>query len=437
MKATIARFAVALMPALAVSAYTGTALAQKAGAQAERYEELNIAIGESKTIPARGVKNFSVGVDGIADVRLSTDNSQFVVAARKDGSTTLLLIKDDGSQMTWNINVTKFPIARVEHDLQELLEGIPGIRLRRVGGRIFIEGGVGKESDLKRIQQIAQLYAGQVESLVVIGNTAADRHILVRIDFFYVKYNRNTGYTVGLGWPATIGGDPKIVQTTFNVDFLANTSSAANASIINHPLPQIDISQRHGWVKIFKQSTLVTSNGTETAFQTGVEANFLATNSLANQALVKISSGFNVTVTPRFDTNTREIELKVDSEVADFLPPQSGTVLPSKELSKIASLVTMKLGQALVLSGFQTLNQRHTVRGLPGLSQIPILGLLFGTHDDQVNEDEGAVFIIPSIIETVPKSSLEVIRNAITGYEEFSGSSIDVNSYNKTPPAAK
>ncbi len=434
MKRSIVKFAFLAISSLGVFTSTTKAFAQKA--QGERYEELNLAIGESKTIPARGVRNFSVGQDGIADVRLSTDNSQFVVAARKDGSTTLLLIKDDGSQVTWNINVTKFPIARVEHDLQELLEGIPGIRLRRVSGRIFIEGGVNKEPDLKRIQQIAALYAGQVESLVVIGNTAADRHILVRIDFFYVKYNRNNGYTVGLGWPATLGGTA--IQSKFDIDFLASTASNATASVLNHPMPQIDISQRYGWVKVFKQSTLVTSNGTETTFQTGVEANFLATNSLANQALVKISSGFNVTVTPRFDTASREIELKVDSEVADFLPPQSsGTQLPNKEISKIGSLVTMKLGQALVLSGFQTRNQRHSVKGIPGLSMIPIIGLLFGTHDDQVNEDEGAIFIIPSIIETVPKSSLEVIRNAITGYEEFSGSSIDVNSYNKTPPAAK
>ncbi|MGH7282094.1 MAG: hypothetical protein ACRELY_11260, partial [Polyangiaceae bacterium] len=114
----------------------------------------------------------------------------------------------------------------------------------------------------------------------------------------------------------------------------------------------------------------------------------------------------------------------------------SGT-LPGKTETKLTTLVTLKLGQALVLSGIRSRAQRHDVQGLPGLSQIPVLGLLFGKHIDQVEDIEGAIFIVPSIIETVPKSSIEVIKNALSTYDDFSGDIEKVDSFNKTPPSAK
>ena len=97
----------------------------------------------------------------------------------------------------------------------------------------------------------------------------------------------------------------------------------------------------------------------------------------------------------------------------------------------------LKLGQALILSGIKTANQRHAVAGLPGLSEIPVLGLLFGTHNNQRDETEGAVFIVPSVVDTVPKSALELINNAMTTYKEFSGEIEYVEAYPKTPPNAK
>src|SRR3954465_9533412 len=64
-------------------------------------EELNLAVGENRTISAVDVRNYSEGVKGIVDVKLTTDRSQFVIVGQKAGNTTLLLIKSDGTQVTW------------------------------------------------------------------------------------------------------------------------------------------------------------------------------------------------------------------------------------------------------------------------------------------------------------------------------------------------
>jgi pilus assembly protein CpaC len=71
------------------------------------------------------------------------------------------------------------------------------------------------------------------------------------------------------------------------------------------------------------------------------------------------------------------------------------------------------------------------------LSEIPVLGLLFGAHINNTEDVEGAIFIVPSIIETVPKSAIEVMKNALAQFKDYSGQVDEVESWNKTPPAAR
>jgi pilus assembly protein CpaC len=430
---------------LCIGLSTNIALAQRGrggggGAEPAAGDEIQIAVGESKTLSAKGVKNYSDSTPGIADIRLTPDGTQFIINGKKAGQTTLLLIKDDGSQVQYPITVSTKSIAGVEKDLQQLTEGMSGVHVRRVGSRFFLEGGVANDAELKRVQQIAGLYPGQVESLVTIGGTGgADRKLLVRLDFFFVQYDRTASYTVGIGWPTSIGGaanNQLIIQNQATYDFIGKSVTSAQASVINQPLPELDIAMQHGWAKILKQSTVITSNGQEASFQSGGEQNFLATVGLT-ATLVQVKFGTNVSVLPRFDSSSKELEVKLEADVSDLSEPAANSTIPSKNETKLATLVTLKLGQALVLSGIRTRTQRHTVSGLPGLSQIPVVGLLFGKHADTQEDIEGAIFIVPSIIETVPKSSIEVIKNALSTYDEFSGEIEKVDSFNKTPPSAK
>jgi len=144
-----------------------------------------------------------------------------------------------------------------------------------------------------------------------------------------------------------------------------------------------------------------------------------------------------VTVLPRYDSNTRDVEMKLSADVADLTASQIVGGPPGRTTTRLETQVVLKLGQALILSGIRTATQRHNVSGLPGLSEIPVLGLLFGTHNNARDEVEGSVFIVPSVVDTVPKSALELINNAMTTYKEYSGEIEYVEAYPKTPPNAK
>jgi pilus assembly protein CpaC len=307
-----------------------------------------------------------------------------------------------------------------------------------VGARIFIEGGVATEGELKRIQQVAALYPGQVEALVSLGSAAADRKTLVRIDFFFIQYDRTSSYNVGIGWPDNIGGanaGTQTVQSTLSYDFAAKATTQATASVVNQPLPSLDIASSNGWAKLMHQASILTANGSEANFSSGGVKNVVVTFGI-NQTLQQIKFGVDMTVLPRYDPQTREIEMNLKADVLELTPPVAGTV-PSQNVTKINTLINLKLGQALVLSGIRSRSVVHNVTGLPGLSEIPVLGVLFGAHSNQAEDVEGAVFIIPSVIETVPKSAVDVIKNALSQFKDYSGDVDQVESFNKVPPSAR
>jgi pilus assembly protein CpaC len=401
--------------------------AQELPAWVDETNEIDLEVGATHTVSAVGVRSFSEGVRGVADIKLTTDSKQFVISGKSPGTTQLLLIDSAGKQSTYTINVFPKSPAVVRAELEQLLEGTPGIRVRRVGPRFFIEGGVGTDQEAARIEKIASLYPEQVESLVTVGAGAAERGINLRVDFYFVQYRQTNEWGAGLDWPSTFGAGATV---TGNWDSLTNQFSAAG--VVSQVLPKLDLAAASGTAKILRHSTVITSNGNAANFDSGGEENFRTGGEL-NASITSISYGANVTVLPRLDPVTGHIDLSVKAEMADLGAPGTGTDLPSRTTSELDTAVRIELGQAFVLSGIRVKGQRTGRRGIPLLSDIPILGMLFGKHQAAEEEMEGAIFVVPTTVESVPKPARELIESALEQYEEFDGDVADVKAFSHFP----
>jgi pilus assembly protein CpaC len=391
--------------------------------------DINLVVGENKTLPASDVASYSLGTPGVVDVKVTPDMNQFVLVGLRPGSTTVLMLKRNGAEVTYAITVYSRAKEAVHSELEQLLQGYTGLRIREVGPRFFIEGGVSTEADAKRINAIASLYPGQVESLVVVGSVGAEHTINVRIDFYFVQYDKTSSYGVGLAWPGRIGN--AALNATY--DLVGRTGTATLTAA--QALPALDLAQTRGWAKVLKHSVVVTTSGSEATFENGGEQNFPVATGITS-SIQAIKFGTNVTVLPRYDITTRELEVKVNANVSDLTTP-GGSSLPGRSTSSINTFVHLKLGQSLVLSGIRTSRTNHAVTGLPGLSQIPVLGLLFGSHANNEAEVEGAVFIIPSVVDSAPRRSHDIVDAAMKQFEDYSGGIDKVSSFTSAPPAFK
>jgi pilus assembly protein CpaC len=401
------------------------------GPSAETSEDLSLAVGETLTYSARTVRNYSVAATGIIEVKLTSDARQFVFVGRTPGTTTVLLINEDGSQKTLNVTVFPRPPQLVEKELADLLDGL-SVQTRRVGPQIVLDGLVPSEADLRRVQQIAALFPEQVTSLVQVSEPgalsgAAKARSLIRIDFYFVQYDKNSGYGVGIGWPDSIGG-----SASFSYDFLAGAAQAATANVIGQPLPRLDIAARRGWAKLLKQATVITNNDAEASFSNGGEQNVpISTGFTAG--IERIQFGTEVTVLPHFDSQKGELSLRVAADVSDLSAGLSGSSLPGRLTSKLTTHVSLKLGQSLVLSGIRSQSEIHSRSGLPGLSEIPVLGLLFASHSQSSIETEGAIFVVPSVVHAVPNEAAELVNMALSKFEEYDGDLDEVKAYDARP----
>jgi pilus assembly protein CpaC len=390
--------------------------------------EINLVVGDNKTISASDVVSYSVGTPGIVDVKVNPGKDLFVIVGTHPGATTVLMLKSGGVEVTYAINVYSRSPDVVRKEVESLLVGYPGLKIREVGPRFFIEGGVSTDADAKRIALIAALYPGQVESLVVVGSVGTEHTINVRIDFYFVQYDKTSSYGVGLAYPARIGANG-----TFNGTYdLVNKSGTATLTAAQ-ALPALDLAQTRGWAKVMKHSVVVTTSGSEATFENGGEQNFQVATGITS-TIQAIKFGTNVTVLPRYDLATKELEVKVKADVSDLTAPSAGA-LPGRTTSTVNTFVHLKLGQSLVLSGIRTSRTTHSVTGLPGLSQIPVLGLLFGSHSNAEDEVEGAVFIIPSVVDTAPRRTYDIVDAAMKQYEEYSGDLDRAQSFHHNPPA--
>jgi type II secretory pathway component GspD/PulD (secretin) len=83
--------------------------------------------------------------------------------------------------------------------------------------------------------------------------------------------------------------------------------------------------------------------------------------------------------------------------------------------------VNLELGQSLVIAGLTARSESHGREGLPGLSQIPILGALFGVHQERSTHSENLIFIVPTVVDAVSLHARERVREALALFDDYNG----------------
>lgn len=335
-----------------------TAVAASAPVQEE---EIALAVGEQRVIPTDNVRSYSEGAKGVVDVRLTKDSSQFVVVALRPGATTLLMLMQDGGERHYKITVAD--------------PNGP----KRNGA------------------------AGAVE--------ARDN---IRLDFYFVQVSRNYGHQLGLGFPGSVA--PSLSAA---YDFKAGSLDSATAVIQSQALPRLDIAQASGWAKVMRQAAVVTANGEKASFSGGGEVNVPIQSALTS-GVQKIPFGSVVEVEPVYDSKSGRIELRLHADISE-LESDRGTGIPGRVTAQLDTIVNLELGQSLVLAGLTAKSERSSKTGLPGLSQIPIFGVLFGSHAHTEDESENVVLIVPSVVDSVSMQDRARLTDALRRYTEFSG----------------
>ncbi|MGI9335839.1 MAG: type II secretion system secretin GspD [Gammaproteobacteria bacterium] len=181
----------------------------------------------------------------------------------------------------------------------------------------------------------------------------------------------------------TGGGDPRVVLNVLSEETKVNVVSSPTLMVLNNQEASIQVGDE---VPVTTQQ----QQGTDTGDRVLQNVEFRDT-------------GVLLTVTPRVNSGGLVV-MEIEQEVSDLAPGSGGSLTPTIQQRKINSTVAVQSGETIALGGLIRDNARNEVRGIPGLVDIPILGLLFGNTIEASERTELVVLITPRAVQGAAQS---------------------------------
>lgn len=142
--------------------------------------------------------------------------------------------------------------------------------------------------------------------------------------------------------------------------------------------------------------------------------------------------GVNIDITPRTHHND-DVSLGVKIEVSSLSPATGFSGLPIFGTRSITTTIRLRDGETNLLAGLIRDNDRTTMRGIPGLSDIPLIGRLFANNERETQQSDIVLMLTPRIIRVLDLSE-EDLRPFLVGPGSGSGGPQTIELAPTPPP---
>jgi len=204
-------------------------------------------------------------------------------------------------------------------------------------------------------------------------------------------------------------GTPASIFPGFSYSYIGTTARA----VLNTLQSKTD-------VKVLSAPRLLVLNNQTASLQVGDQVPLVTQQaqsvSAAGAPIVNTlelhDTGVILKVTPHVN-ESGAIVLDIAQEVSDAVPTTtSGISSPTIQQRKLASTVATRSGQMVALGGLIRDRVTKTKSGIPILSQIPLLGGAFGTHDRTGARTELIILLTPTVMRS-PEETTAVANEVI------------------------
>jgi pilus assembly protein CpaC len=243
----------------------------------------------------------------------------------------------------------------------------------------------------------------------------SERQIMLRVKF--AELNRNAAMSLGvnlvsLGATNTIGRitteqfSPPTVSAPAGGGPTVNFTDALNIFAFR---PDLNLAafvkalQSQGILQILAEPNLVTTNGREATFLVGGEFPVPVLQGGGNAGAVTVQFrefGIRLTFTPNL-TENGTIKMYVKPEVSTLdlsnAVSISGFLIPALATRRVETNVELAEGQSFVIGGLLDERVTDNMSKIPGLSNIPLLGMLFKSREERKQRSELVVMVTPEI----------------------------------------
>src|SRR5688572_16373761 len=209
--------------------------------------------------------------------------------------------------------------------------------------------------------------------------------------------------STGQPFPVEVPFGPAFERYNVNMP-VANPAGRIALSILDFDDFLIDLelsaAQNEGRGEIKSTPRVITANQREAIIEQGVEIPYQESASSGATTTQFKKAVLSLKVTPQITPDDRVIlDLIVTKDsVGQLVPSATGGFVPSIDTRNIQTQVLVKDGQTVVLGGIMETERRDSVKKVPGLGDVPVVGNLFKTRSKINNRDELLIFVTPKIL---------------------------------------
>jgi pilus assembly protein CpaC len=324
--------------------------------------------------------------------------TEILINGRTLGTTTFVVWDTTGVRRIYGVEVT-VDAGALERRLETLFPD-EDIEVVAQGGTLMLSGSVSSAFVARRALELAE-----GTGAVLIDNLQTPAPSQIRLQVRFAEVSRTA--LKALGNQVVDVLNPH--QLNKDGDWRAETDSDGQVqlSLINsdaHLRTIIKALSETGDYQSLAEPTLLALDGESASFLAGGEFPFPTVQGAQNSNAVSIEwreFGVRLNFTPTV-TNIGNIRLSIAPEVStlDFAGGLtiSGFQLPSILSRRAETRVELSQGQHLAIAGLLDRSIQESIRKLPILGDIPILGNLFKTTDERQQVTELLVIVSPTVV---------------------------------------
>ena len=369
-------------------------------------EDVTLAVGESRVLNA-DIRRAALGSRKVVSMA-TPERGQILLFGEKSGRTVAQLWLADGTRRVLHISVVDAAPAEQLQQLQALLVGIAGVRLRETAGHILIEGERISADDQQRVAQIAALFPGLVLNLIGQGSWES----MVQMDVRLVEVRRDKIRQLGLRWTQQVSGPSVAITAGGGAGNLA--VSASTATLFQS---QIDLLQQKGLAFVVAEPSLSCRSGGVARFISGGEVPIPVTDGFGAMDVQYKEYGVILEVRPRAD-RSGAIYAEVDIELSQLDSSVRVADFPGFVKRRTSTAINVQSGETVAIAGLVAREKSRSRQGLAGLSSIPVAGKLFSSTRHEQRDMELLVLITPrgyeagTVTQPAPPDQKQLIDRA-------------------------
>jgi len=412
-------------------------------------DNVKLSVGRSTVLDTgKPIARVSLTSADIADA-LVTSTNEILINGKAPGTISMFVWDRAGAIRRYEVVVQR-DLARLSEQLTQLFPG-ESIAAQSNGKSIVLSGTVTAKEVIERAVNVAAGYVEKKEDVVPLLQiqAGAANQVLLRVRFAEVSRSAMTELGAGLftsptGIKNVLGrsttqqfpapGFDELKWTKENGDFGSNVTSAEGKFTFGDFLNLFLFSQKYdlgamikalqtkGLFQSLAEPNLVAESGKEASFLAGGEIPIpIAQPGASGVATVTVQFkefGIRLNFTPVVSGNRVHLKVRPEVSALDFSNAVTlgGFRIPALSTRRTETEIELENGQTFAIAGLMNNTMNSTLQKIPGIGDIPILGLLFKSKAAQKNQTELVVMITPEIL---PNGSNGVTPNLPKMMEPF------------------